>query len=73
MCDKKARDDIRTPLEKMLTSYGNSAGADLACTVRDLLTELMHFCQDSHVDFAGRIRAARKVYRQELAERSRAS
>ena len=66
---KKAKDDIRTPLEQMLKSYGHSAGADLRCAIRDLLTELMHLCDDNRLDFAGRLRAARETYRQERIER----
>jgi len=60
-----AKDDIRKSLEKMLRSYGNSAGTDLSCSIRDLLTELMHLCNPYHLDFAGRIRLAGEVYRQE--------
>jgi len=63
--NNKAKDDIRTPLEKMLKDYGCSAGTDLSCAIRDLLTELMHICDDSRLDFAGRLHLARKVYRQE--------
>jgi len=66
---KKAKDDIRTPLDKMLKNYGCSAGTDLSCAIRDLLTELMHMCDDNRVDFVGRSRAARKTYRQERLER----
>ena len=66
---KKAKDDIRTPLEKMLRSYGHSAGTDLSCVIRDLLTELMHLSDDSRTDFASRLRAARETYRQERLER----
>ena len=62
---KKAKDDIRTPLEKMLKNYGCSAGTDLGSAIRDLLTELMHVCDDDRVNFAGRLHLARKVYRQE--------
>ena len=62
---RKARDDIRTPLERMLRNYRHSAGADLGCAIRDLLTELMHLCDDSGEDFDGRLCAAREVYRQE--------
>ena len=61
----KTKDDIRTPLKKMLKDYGCSAGADLGSAIRDLLTELMHVCDDDRVDFAGRLHLARKVYRQE--------
>ena len=62
---RKAKDDIRTPLERMLKNYAHSAGTNLSCAVRDLLTELMHLCDDSHVDFDGRLCAAQEVYRQE--------
>ena len=65
---RKAKDDIRTPLEKMLKNYGRSAGTDLSCAIRDLLTELMHLCVDNRVDFAGRLCAARETYRQERIE-----
>jgi hypothetical protein len=68
---KKAKDDIRTPLEEMLKIYGHSAGTDLSCAIRDLLTELMHLCDDSRVDFDGRLCAAREVYRQERIERNK--
>jgi hypothetical protein len=63
------KDDIRKSLEKMLRSYENSAGTDLSCSIRDLLTELMHLCDGNRVDFAGRLRAARETYRQERLER----
>jgi hypothetical protein len=62
---RKARDDIRTPLEQLLQSYRHSAGTDLSCAVRDLLTELMHLCDFYHLDFAGRIRLAGEVYHEE--------
>ena len=65
----KAKDDIRTPLEKLLEGYGHSAGTDISCAIRDLLTELMHLCDDSRVDFADRLRGARETYRQERIER----
>lgn len=70
---RKAKDDIRTPQEEMLKNYGLSAGTDLNCAIRDLLTELMHICDDSRLDFAGRIQAARETYRHERAERSQTS
>jgi len=70
---RKAKDDIRTPLEEMLSSYGDLAGTDRNCAIRDLLTELMHLCDDSRLDFAGRLRAARETYRQERIERRRSS
>ena len=63
--NRKAKDDIRTPLEQMLKSYRHSVGADLSCAVRDLLAELMHLCDFYDLDFAGRIRLAGEVYRQE--------
>ena len=66
---KRAKDDIRTPLEQMLKSYGRLAGTDLGCAIRDLLTEMMHLCDDNRLDFAGRLRAARETYRQERIER----
>ena len=66
---KKAKDDIRTPLEETLTDYSQSAGADLGCAIRDLLTELIHLCDDNRLDFADRLRAARETYRQERIER----
>ena len=70
---RKTKDDIRTPVEELLKNYGISAGTDLSCAIRDLLTELMHICNDSRLDFAGRLRAARETYRQERAERSQTS
>jgi len=70
---KQAKDDIRTPMENMLRSYGDSAGTDLSCAIRDLLTELMHLCDDSRTDFASRLRAARDTYRQERIERRQSS
>ena len=70
---RKTKDDIRTPLEELLRNYGLSAGTDLSCAIRDLLTELMHICDDSRLDFAGRCRAARETYRHERAERSQTS
>ena len=45
--------------------YGRAAGVNLNCAVRDLLTELMHLCNSYHLDFAGRIRLAGEVYREE--------
>lgn len=62
---RKAKDDIRTPLEKMLKDYGHSAGTARGSAIRDLLTELMRLCDDSRVGFAGRLRLAREVYRRE--------
>lgn len=62
---KKAKDDIRASLEQMLKSYRCSAGTDLSCAIRDLLTELMHLCDFYDLDFAGRIRLAGEVYHQE--------
>ena len=70
---RKTKDDIRTPLEEMLKNYRLSAGTDLSCAIRDLLTELMHICNDSGLDFAGRFRAAQETYRQERLERSQTS
>jgi len=62
---KKARDDIRTALRVLLQGYMRLAGANRSGAVRDLLTELMHLCNPYHLDFAGRIRLAGEVYRQE--------
>ena len=62
---RKAKDDIRAPLERMLKNHAHSAGTDLSCAVRDLLTELMHLCDSYHLDFAGRIRLAAEVYHEE--------
>jgi hypothetical protein len=70
---RKPKDNIRTPLERMLDSYTGSVGTDLSCAVRDLLTELMHLCDDNRVDFDDLRRAAGEVYRQERAERRRSS
>ena len=61
----KARDDIRTALETMLRGYMKSAGTNPSGAVRDLLTELMHLCNSYHLNFAGRIRLAGEVYREE--------
>jgi hypothetical protein len=41
------------------------AGTNRSGAVRDLLTELMHLCNSYHLNFAGRIRLAGEVYRQE--------
>jgi len=65
---RKTRDNIRTPLEGMLSAYRVSAGADLDCAIRDLLTELMHLCDDNHLDFDDRLRRAREVHREERVE-----
>jgi hypothetical protein len=70
---RKAKDDIRTPLEKILRSYTHSAGTDPGCTIRDLMTELMHLCDGSRLSFVALLRAAREVYHQECAERRRSS
>ena len=67
------RDDIRTPLDETLRGYVKSAGTSRSCAIRDLLTELMHVCDHSGVDFDSRLIAAREVYRQELAERRRSA
>jgi hypothetical protein len=64
---RKSRDDIRTALRVLLQGYMDFAGTDRSCAVRDLLTELMHLCDFHRLDFAGRIRLARQVYREEVA------
>ena len=62
---KKAKDDIRTALRVLLQGYMRLVGTNRGGAVRDLLTELMHLCDSYHLDFAGRIRLAGEVYRQE--------
>ena len=64
---KKTKDDIRTPLDTMLRRDASSAGTDLSGAIRDLLTEVMHLCDDSGVDFEDRLIAAGEVYQQERA------
>ena len=62
---KKSKDDIRTALRVLLQGYMRLAGTSRSGAVRDLLTELMHLCNSYHLDFAGRIRLAGEVYREE--------
>lgn len=70
---KKTKDDIRSLLDTMLRRYASSAGTDLSGAIRDLLTEVMHLCDDSRVDFEDRLITAGEVHQQERTERRRSA
>ncbi len=65
---KAAVDDLKQPLDRLLSRYMHRAGTDVAGAVRDVLTELLHFCDRHDLDFAEREHQARQVYIEELEQ-----
>jgi len=52
-------------LGTLLTRYGQDQGTDGKGAFRDMLTDLMHVAQNQGLDFNERLKAARRVFKQE--------
>lgn len=63
------KDVLRGPLTRFIDEHAERTGTDFPCAVRDVITELLHICDERLLDFAEREAAAREVYLEELAER----
>jgi hypothetical protein len=59
---------IRASIDKMnviILDYMNKDGINNSSAVRDLLTDVMHFCENQNIDFFERVQSAIDVFKEE--------
>ena len=61
------KDDLKKPINDLLTWYTQSAGTDFSGAVRDVMTELVRACGDEQIDASERFAAAMEVFDEEAA------
>ena len=64
---KKAKDDLKPELRKLLTAYARAAGTDTAGAIRDCMTDLIAICGDSGCNAEERFQAAFDVFDEEAS------
>lgn len=62
----KVKDDLRTPLLKLIRKYRLSCGCDYRVALRDLQTEILHICHFEVLDFDELLKSAKEVYKEEI-------
>ncbi len=55
-------------VSELVKTVENAEGTNLAGAVRDILTDLVHFCKDHGLDFDERVQAAKEVSEEEKDE-----
>ena len=68
---KKAKrsDDVQAGLLVLIRQHEKLAGTDKSGAFRDVLTDLMHVCDELGLAFDARLEGAREVYEEEKQER----
>ncbi len=60
---------MSAPYESKITpvilNYRDLDGTDASSAVRDILTDLMHFCQDNKINFNDTVESAEEVFIEE--------
>lgn len=56
---------LKDELANLLLRYGTEEGCDEKSAVRDLLTEVIHLCQERGLDFDDRVMQAEEVVEEE--------
>lgn len=59
---------IRASIDKMnviILDYMNKDGVNNSSAVRDLLTDVMHFCENQNIDFFEQVQSAIDVFKEE--------
>ena len=63
-----AQDDITGIVEKFVQEYKKRAGTDNYGSIRDLLTQIMHYCEVNNLDWHEILDSAEEVFETEILD-----
>ncbi len=67
----KHSDSFRPVIDKMIPEFAADAGTDIRGAVRDMLTDIIHYCRANGLDPKDRFDAAYEVAEEEMISMSK--